>query len=345
MTNAEPNSNQERSGAVTPSDGSFGTRAVDWFWRRTKLAEIQRELPELQPRAALMAQRARATAELAFLALTPAEPLEMPVEGYAAESYRQAAYWALCALSGAADESVGTSYLDSAWSALDDATLSGAVTSAERVEVLRSSLQQGSFVYFAELSAAEQAAVCVEVRQLAESLIAKLNERNRVLERVYFQRAARVGLVVLLTLALLVGLFWLRKTRDDRNDLTVGKAWSTSSQYEQPGCTSPAQQCSESPNYFFCTSEDAQPWVEFDLGQPLRFSTVQVDNRTDCCTERAVPLVIEVSDNHKRWREVARRDAEFTTWRATFSSTQARYVRLRVTKRSFLHLLRVRILP
>ena len=89
---------------------------------------------------------------------------------------------------------------------------------------------------------------------------------------------------------------------------------------------------------FFHTNEDAQPWVEFDLLAPTAFSEVYVRNRTDSVPDRAVPLVIEVSDDETNWRAVARRDDTFRTWTASFPTLTARYVRLRVDRRSYLHL-------
>jgi hypothetical protein len=96
---------------------------------------------------------------------------------------------------------------------------------------------------------------------------------------------------------------------------------------------------------FFSTVEEKDPWIEFDLGKVEQISGVQAENRLDCCQDRAFPLVVEVSENHKRWKAVARRDTDFTTWRASFNPVKARWVRLRVHRTSFLHLHRVRILP
>ena len=107
---------------------------------------------------------------------------------------------------------------------------------------------------------------------------------------------------------------------------------------------SPAQQCEESPDYFMHTQDEHDPWLEFDLGSAQRVSAVRVDNRTDCCSERTAPLVVEVSTDHQKWRAVARRDAVFSSWLGTFSPTDARWVRLRLDKQAPLHLTGVRIL-
>jgi hypothetical protein len=75
-----------------------------------------------------------------------------------------------------------------------------------------------------------------------------------------------------------------------------------------------------------------------DLGDPKRFTRVDVQNRLDCCRERAIPLVVEVSDDEASWTEVARKDEPFAHWTAHFAMRQARYVRLRVARKSYLHL-------
>ena len=100
-----------------------------------------------------------------------------------------------------------------------------------------------------------------------------------------------------------------------------------------------------SATFFFHTANEAKPSVTFDLKGPKYVSAVFVENRRDCCAERAIPLVIEVSNDNKRFREVARQKDDFTTLAKRFSRVKARYVRLRVDKTSMLHLAAVRILP
>jgi hypothetical protein len=72
---------------------------------------------------------------------------------------------------------------------------------------------------------------------------------------------------------------------------------------------------------------------------------VRVENREDCCYERAVPLTLEVSDDRKRWNRLAVRKQPFTSWTADVPPTRTRFVRLRVEGQGPLHLDRVRIQP
>src|SRR5690606_19349381 len=129
-------------------------------------------------------------------------------------------------------------------------------------------------------------------------------------------------------------------------DLARDAMWRASSVYgPEPGCKPPAQECASSPNFFIATNEEENPWLVFDLESPKSVSAVRVDNRIDCCQDRANPLVIEVSDDEKTWKEVARRTSDFNTWKATFPTVKTRYVRLRILKKTNLNLSRVRILP
>ena len=357
MTIGEPASNQQpRIAAASNPDSAF-KRVREWFWRGAALAERRRALPEPSARAIVLAQRAQGSADLALgsvelargadlarSALTAAEPSETVAGASSCELYRQSVYWGLCALASASDESAGTNYSEATWDTLDEQLLLTAV-GQHRVEELRGLLRRGSFVSFAERSPVEQQALAAELRKLSESLLAQVNQRRLAVNAIVWQRVRRLSLFLLLALVALGVSVWERATREDRNDLAEGKAWRTSSRLDGAGCTSPEQVCAESPGFFFHTLEEKDPTVEFDLGRSREFSVVQVENRKDCCTERAFPLVVEVSDDHKQWRAVARRDATFTTWRATFAPAQARWLRLRADKVTFLHLARVRILP
>jgi hypothetical protein len=111
-----------------------------------------------------------------------------------------------------------------------------------------------------------------------------------------------------------------------------------------PGCPSPAQDCTESPFYFIHTQDDDKPWLEIDLGSKQRIVGAIIKNREDCCADRAVPLVLAVSNDHRTWKEVARRKDVFGTWSPTFAPVSARWVRVQVQRRSSLHLSRVSIL-
>jgi F5/8 type C domain-containing protein len=317
-------------------------RIGEWFWRGSALHRVRLALPEPGPRATVFAKRAHASAELAKNTLAPAEPSEISVESDACELYRNASYWALCALVAKADPELAPEDSERVWAALDETLLAQATSDERRVEELRRALRAGSFVFFAELPPSEQKQFILELRKLTQLLLAKLAERSVALDAIYQQRAWRLALLALLGLCVAMSPAVVKKVLESRSELSAGKPWRTSSKY-QGGCASPAQQCPENTGYFFHTLDDATPWVEFDLGANQKISKVVVDNRSDCCSDRADPLAIEVSTDQKRWRKVAHHEGDFTNWEATFTPTNGRYLRIRLLKQGYLHFAGVHI--
>jgi len=88
----------------------------------------------------------------------------------------------------------------------------------------------------------------------------------------------------------------------------------------------------------FHTETEYSPWVEFDLGAPKKIHRVEITNREDCCTDRAVPLVVETSTDRVQWKPAGRRETDFSTWTAEFPARSARYVKLSVPRNTAFHL-------
>lgn len=95
--------------------------------------------------------------------------------------------------------------------------------------------------------------------------------------------------------------------------------------------------------FFFHTAEIDQPWIEVDLEAERVISAFSVENRTDCCQERALPLVLETSLDQKTWTTVARRRGLFTKWKMSFPEQRARYVRFRSERTTNLHLKSIKV--
>jgi hypothetical protein len=124
--------------------------------------------------------------------------------------------------------------------------------------------------------------------------------------------------------------------------LGVGKPWHSSSSY--PGFPGSGVKVARPQEVaFFSTNDEVNPWWSIDLQAPQLLGSVTVVNRTDCCPDRAVPVVIEVSPDGQTWREVSRRTETFRTWSPSFKPTKARYLRLRALRRTLLHFKDVRI--
>lgn len=180
------------------------------------------------------------------------------------------------------------------------------------------------------------------LRQLAQRLMSRGRSLQGELDALWLRRSVRVILPLILVLvAVLVSIPLAWQARIKRE---TSYPWETSSVFADPGCTSPAQSCAED-RFFFCTKEEDRPWIRFDLGKVRSLSSISVKNRTDCpgCADRAAPLVVEVSLDGEKWKEVARKGESFDSWSPSFPKTEARWLRLRAEKKTYLHLKQVRI--
>jgi hypothetical protein len=97
-------------------------------------------------------------------------------------------------------------------------------------------------------------------------------------------------------------------------------------------------------NLAFHTANRTNPHVTIDLGGVRSVTRVDVFNRSDCCQDRAVPLVLQLSDDGKTFTTVERRTRQFQDWRVTLpKGSRARYVRLLREGTSYFHLSEVRV--
>jgi hypothetical protein len=157
-----------------------------------------------------------------------------------------------------------------------------------------------------------------------------------------FRRALRVGALFTVLLGLLIGTASLAVYQARGPDLAANRPWRASSSMFE--CNPAANQCGgAATRIFFHTREEPNPWVEIELEGVRRVGRVEVDNRSDDGGDRAVPLIVELSTDGKSYRPVAERAQRFSSWTATFTPTDARYVRLRVPRTTMLHLERVSV--
>lgn len=124
-------------------------------------------------------------------------------------------------------------------------------------------------------------------------------------------------------------------------DLLQGRPFRLSSEWAK--CAPARESCGGgTTRVFFHTQEEQAPFIEYDLGRSVALRRVTVVNRRDSgLGDRAVPLLVETSVDGKSFQLRARRDYWFDTWDATFEPREARYLRLRVDRKSVLHLERV----
>jgi hypothetical protein len=277
--------------------------------------------------------------ELADRAFDPVDPLTSGSSlALAISLYREAAYWALTAQ----DANVSGTTLAAVMAEAPAELLETAAGSPEKLTDLKLALVGRSFVETADLAAELLPRDATLARDFVHALIARKIEPEARLGRLLLQRTVRTFGALAILLALVTTLFVVIQRSRLQPDLAAGKPWRASSSYET--CKPQEHTCgSARTDIFFHTVEEQEPWVEIDLKAPAGFSVVEVTNRSDCCPDRAVPLVVEVSNDQQKWREVARRTDTFAEWRAKFKPQKARYVRLRALRRTLLHLEKVAV--
>lgn len=319
-------------------------RAVEWLLRRNALRAAYAVAASDTASRRTYRHYARVALELAErsreLRSPGTPPAALPARS---ELYRESAYWALLTLQPPSGSPPSYAEL---WARTTPERLAAIAGSAEAAERLRELAVNSSFFDLAAPSPEEQDRRAHALAALAHGLEPLVEDPVARVEALQQQRLWRIAVPVIgvLTVAFML-LPRLKEWNAQRNDLAFGKPWRASSEWIK--CQPEERRCGNflDKGIFFHTNEEASPWVEFDLGKEARFSEVEVINRSDCCAERAVPLIVEVSSNRKTFRSVARRDAGFDRWLAEFPPVQARYVRLRVDGNSVLHLERVRVLP
>jgi hypothetical protein len=309
-------------------------RVVEWFTRREAVrAAKHARVPVL----AVELERAHTALAAADRVLEAATSTGVSVAP-AVSLLSQAAYWALAAISEERKPSIGEQ-----WSAVDPALIAGAAGGAEPLSELRDLLVGRTFVEVAELPEPALAKLVSRSRAFVQSLLDLGERRDEPLRRLYFQRLIRLGVTALLTV-LFVTFALNRALLAARGpDLAAGKPWRASSALADCPLGATRQCAGQTVNIFFHTKHEATPWVEIDLEQPTTFSKVLIENREDCCEDRATPLVVEVSDDGAEFREVGRRNRVFSDLMLKFPETTARFVRLRVDKTTPMHLNRVSV--
>lgn len=99
--------------------------------------------------------------------------------------------------------------------------------------------------------------------------------------------------------------------------------------------------------FAFHTAEEAQPWVQVDLGRVRRLTGVAIRNRTDGNGARTSSLRMSVSTDGAAWNEVATADGPAPEWNLSLlngdAPREARYLRVALGSKGYLHLSRLRV--
>ena len=304
---------------------SVHTRVVEWIFRTRALrgARAQGTSSDLSRRPTV--QQAKLLIEVARRVLEPVDPLPPGDRGVVALPLYRSAIRGLLAAFGAhgSPEDSPAEEMAALWEGAPPPVLARAQPDPGARERVKVSLSSAAFI------ASPTEEEILTVRRFAESLAREASARPKQVDLLLAQRWLRVLLVGLVLALLVVGICVWRT----RPDLAKGKPFWTSSR--SPSCPAAVLPCA---GLMFHTDEELNPWVEIDLGSQRVIRQIAVSNRADCCTDRAIPLIAEISRTGGQWTEVGRRTADFVSWTAKFPPATARYVRLRVPRRTTFHL-------
>jgi hypothetical protein len=327
---------------VTDSSASFPHRFLDWLLCRPGLAEA-RKAAERTPHEKVMTERAASALTAANHIAEVPHSAEMGTARHATVLALEAVYWTF--LSSRPD--LVDADASALWEASAEPIRELGLPERETKDLDRVLAMKRPAMDLAGLSENEQIQLSKTLLRVAESAISAANRRQRAATVMALKRFARVALTLGSLVALVVSLVVLKPKPKlvDPNDLAVGKTWTTSSKMYD--CDPVAGTCGgAATKILFHTNEEDKPWVEYDLGEPMAFKGVTVRNCQEVFfQERAVPLIVEVSDDGKTYREIARRDESFAVWQPDITPQRARFVRLRAMKRTYLHLEGVQIRP
>ncbi len=296
---------------------SFLAKLREWFLRSAAMRDARAVVAGPGGRRKRASAQAELFNEVARRVAEPVEPL--PSGSRAAVElalYRDATYWALVAMR---PDETNAPDLATLWNETPPERLEQAAGDIEAAEAMRKTLTDDANAPLLEVTDEDAA----RAGKFVAALVAELEVPRRRVERVTFQRWSRIGLA---TFALLLAAYGVRALILGPN-LVAGKPSRVSSAWA--GC--PCE------GIFFHTEKENNPWLEYDLGKPTAIHRVEIKNRAECCEERAVPLIVEMSNDRAKWTEVIRREKEFSSWTATFPKRTARYVRFRVPRVTELH--------
>jgi hypothetical protein len=306
---------------MTPRE-TFG-KIYEWLFRASAMNEARAVLLASDDVRGGAARQAKLLVEVARRVAEPVETLPNGSRSAVLLGlYREAVGWALYA--GRPNGATSRPDLATLWNAEPPEHLLAAGKDPATVESVKAALVDAPAP--APLDASEEQAS--RARAFTEALVWELDAPQRRVDRVLGQRWIRV---ILAGIALIALVYGLRKLTLGPN-LAADRPFRTSSSWS--GCAADAS-CR---GLLFHTDPENNPWAVVDLGAPKSIHRVEVTNRGDCCGERSVPLIVELSNDNVHWTEVAKREAEFSSWTAKFPRQTARYVKLRVPRQTVFHL-------
>ena len=301
------------------------SRLWDEFTLKPILAAAKSQLPRPDGLARRAFEQVRLLREVVRMIAKPLEPLPAGrLPAVLISLYRDLVYWALVAQQNIETDTPAD--LATLWERSPADHLLRAAGNRDNLQAIRRLLLGLPMPTALDIGDDEVA----RLHDFAESLCRDADAPFRRVRFIVARRWLHRGAAATLLVTIALGIRVVAVGPD--LDLAKGRPFRTSS--SQPGCA-------EEPKcklLMFHTQLEKDPWVEIDLGAVKPVHLIETRNRTDCCQERAVPLVAEISVDRKSWKEVGRRTTPFVTWTMTFPRAPARYVRLRAPHTTMLHL-------
>jgi len=93
---------------------------------------------------------------------------------------------------------------------------------------------------------------------------------------------------------------------------------------------------------FFHTVQENNPHIDLDFGKVVSVRRVVIENRSDCCGERALPLNVEVMEADGP-RLLCQRRSPFQSWTCNTGGVRTRTLRIRRPGPTMLHLRRIEV--
>jgi hypothetical protein len=247
------------------------------------------------------------------------------------------------ARSGAVDSSsMSREALWNAFASLREKQPWEALSEAQR-ELVRQTLTEGSNETLAALDAEQRKARTKAMARFLPPLVVGLQEESERVAQVRAVRAFRIGgtLVLLIAVLIFAGSAIARALRGE--NVALGKPVTISSNWDVRRFPASSIVDGDTDALGCHTQQEQRPWVQIDLGRPVGIREVAVHNRQEY-SERAVPLIIEVSLDGKRYQVFDRREQDFDLWKSVKEQpVEARFVRLTIPKRNHLHLNEVQV--
>jgi len=211
------------------------------------------------------------------------------------------------------------------------------LTQAQQASLLQL-LRVNGEAKLAELEPKQRRALAGALKSLLVATIEPLEHDESKVGRVLFARVARITAAIVVVGGAVAMLLSLLAGQMKKPNIALKKKVTTSSLFASAGRDTRLLVDGDTTNLGFHTECRPNQTVTVDLGASHPISSVVVYNRADCCQERAVPLVLEVSADNRKFDKVKEQREQFDKWVVDGVDKKARYVRITNTSNNCFHL-------